>query len=406
MMSPGSWNRDGKFYMRARDPFASPFSSPLASPFASPLTFKWGAAFSSVLGFAAAAALGQIAPGSVTLPADLAEPGTQVVSVFAKSAVNGAYLGWCDGPTADASGTVWMGISQDGGGIWKISPDGKAEKVAAGMTQGMELDSQGRLLACNVDSGLRRFEKDGTITVLDKTRVKDLSQGANGSMYLCDHGSMLYFRTAAGELKPIPGQSNATGVKWIEEAKTLYVDDPGKGGVFRFDATADGVLTNRKQIGTYTNTDGMEVDEKGNVYITNWRDGTVEVLNPADNFKVIGKLAIKNANPGDKNITGDCTNLCWGGPGNRTLYITGDGGLYKATLKVAGRMLPGTTAVARYRIAKPLSDRGTTPFGGGYFSGMGRVTYLVPDHFSGHLPGHSPDQQARVAIDGAQDLRR
>jgi gluconolactonase len=329
-----------------------------------------------LLGLLAPAALAQAVPGSVTLPADMAEPGTQLLSIFAKSAVNGGYLGWCDGPAADSTGTVYMGISQDGAGVWKIAPDGKATKMAGGMTQGMEFDSEGRLLACNVDSGLRRFEKDGTVTVLDKTRFKDLSQGTSGAMYLCDHGSMLYFRTAAGVLKPIPGQSNATGIKWIEETKTLYVDDPGKGGVFRFDATDDGVLTNRKQIATYSNTDGLELDEKGNLYITNWRDGTIDVLDPLNNYKILGKLAVKNGNPGDKNITGDCTNLCWGGPGNHTLYVTGDGGLYKATLKVAGRSLPGKATSIRARIA-PRKDTGAANgfglFPSAFFAGRGMV---------------------------------
>jgi sugar lactone lactonase YvrE len=345
-------------------------------------------------GIFTSAALGQSVPGSVTLPADLADAGTQLISVFAKSAVNGAYLGWCDGPVADLTGTVYMGISQDGGGIWKIVPDGTATKVATGMTQGMEFDSQGRLLACNVDSGLRRFEKDGTVTTLDKTRVKDLSQGTSGAMYLCDHGANLYFRSATGELKAIPGQSNATGVKWIEETKTLYVDDPGKGGVFKFDATDEGILTNRKQIATYSNTDGLEVDEKGNLYITNWHDGTVDVLDPTNNYKILGKLAVKNGNPNDKNITGDCTNLCWGGPGNHNLYITGDGGLYKATLKVAGRSLPGKAAAAQFRITKPQSNRITNHLTRGFFSGRGMV-YL------GYV-----DPSSKVSLNGAHSLRK
>lgn len=305
------------------------------------------------------------------------------MNVIGKSPVNGAYLGWCDGPLADSAGNVYMGISQDGPGIWKVTPEGTAVKFAAGMTQGMEFDSQGRLLACNVDSGLRRFDKDGSVTVLDKTRVKDLSQGTSGAMYLCDHGSMLYFRSAAGVLTPIPGQSNATGVKWIEERKTLYVDDPGKGGVFKFTATEDGMLSNRQQIATYSNTDGLEVDEKGNLYITNWHDGTVDVLDPANSYKILGKITIKNPNPGHAaSPTGNCTNIAWGGPGNHSLFITGDGGLYRVTLKVAGRSLPGSSTSVRYRIAMPSCGRGGSgrgPFPEAYFSGRGPVHLGFPD---------------------------
>jgi hypothetical protein len=41
------------------------------------------------------------------------------------------------------------------------------------------------------------------------------------------------------------------------------------------------------------------------------------------------------------------TNLAWGGPDRKTLYITGDGGLYKVQLKVAGWRQPGSTALGR-----------------------------------------------------------
>lgn len=50
---------------------------------------------------------------------------------------------------------------------------------------------------------------------------------------------------------------------------------------------------------------------------------------------------------------GNASNVVFGGPDRKTLYITGDGGLYKVPMKVAGRTRPGTTAIRRGSLFNP-----------------------------------------------------
>jgi hypothetical protein len=44
---------------------------------------------------------------------------------------------------------------------------------------------------------------------------------------------------------------------------------------------------------------------------------------------------------------GNTSNCHFGGPDRKTLFITGDGGLYKVQLKIAGRVRPGAPTGVR-----------------------------------------------------------
>ncbi len=281
--------------------------------------------------------------GVADLPMDLAAAGTVVEGVVNKSPTTGGLLGWCDGPVYGKDGTIYFSINEDGGWMWKIPPGGKPGKFAKEMYQGTEFDAQDRLLASGVTAGLRRFNPDGTFTALETFKVKDMSQGTSGAMFLCDHATMVYFRSAAGVVTKITGNNTVTGVKWIEEKKLLYIAAPGDGKIWRFNATDDGVLTNRTAFASLPHSDGLEVDENYNVYITNWGDGAIDVRDP--DGKLLGRIPVKS--PHTPNGSSNVTNVCWGGADNKSLYITGDGGLYKVQLKVAGRKLPGASTAIR-----------------------------------------------------------
>ena len=80
------------------------------------------------------------------------------------------------------------------------------------------------------------------------------------------------------------------------------------GGTWVFDINADGTLTNMKKFNDMGG-DGMSMDEKGNVYISN---GLGITAFDSTGVKVLG-IPIK----------GGATNNVFGGQDNKTLFITG-----------------------------------------------------------------------------------
>jgi gluconolactonase len=83
----------------------------------------------------------------------------------------------------------------------------------------------------------------------------------------------------------------------------------------------DGTLTNRVLF-TGTGSDGVAVDDAGNVYLT--RNGRIHVFKP--NGDAWGTLQIPK-NP---------TNAAFGGADRKTLYISAQSSIYSVTLKVPG----------------------------------------------------------------------
>ena len=111
------------------------------------------------------------------------------------------------------------------------------------------------------------------------------------------------------------------GLIGTPDGNILYIADHGSGKVYRYDIQADASLANRTLFVTKI-CDGMTMDEQGNVYITN--EASVLVYNPG------GEL-IETIEVG-----GQVTNVCFSGPGFRTLYITNTHELYAVDMVVTG----------------------------------------------------------------------
>lgn len=83
----------------------------------------------------------------------------------------------------------------------------------------------------------------------------------------------------------------------------------------------------------------------GNLYVVAKLQGRVEVYDPSR--KRIGQIDIKTPSgyeekPGP---THNASNCVFGGPEGKTLFITGEGGVYAVRLKVAGRKPPAPSPV-------------------------------------------------------------
>jgi gluconolactonase len=309
--------------------------------------------------------------GTVSLPAELADPGATVAAVLIRNPAGNRPLTFSEGPAVDSQGTLYF--AECGGDmqeaypnrIWKVTPAGEASIFYSAPTgaNGMEFDTHGLLMVCLKDS-IAAFSADGKHTVVAAStsgmslkRVNDLSIGSDGSMYFTNHstGNEVFFRNAAGKITKKGGFAVPNGVEWIEEDHAVYVtlSTDTKGKVIKLDAAADGTLSNQRDFAAIAVPDGLTADEKGDLYVASWSEGAIHVFDKTGQAK--GTITIKSANPDLPGPGGNTSNCVFGGPGNKTLYITGNGGCYKVQLKVAGRKRPASTAVKN--LLGPAPDR-------------------------------------------------
>src|SRR5690606_37229622 len=241
--------------------------------------------------------------------------------------------------------------------IWKITPQGVKSviKDPSRGSNGLEFDNEGRLHIAMLDSVLR-MEPDGQtgVTVLHASkngasigRVNDLSINSAGALFFTNlNGNTLFFRNTAGTISTRTF-NGVNGVEWIEEKSIVYVASGGLQKCRTDNAT--GVLSDCSTLvpGSNGATDGLTVDVQGNIWRANWSHGKIYVNDSTG--KELGTITIDavpvTGKRSSNGAMGNASNCHFGGPDLKTLYITGDGGLYKIDLLVAGRRRPGWPSV-------------------------------------------------------------
>jgi gluconolactonase len=249
----------------------------------------------------------------------------------------------------------------NGDTIYKWAPDGKVEKFRSpsGMSNGLTFDMQGRLIACeHSNRRVSRTELDGNIVVLaNEYKGKRLNSPndavvkSDGSIYFTDPP---YGLNAAWG---VPGKQELSfqgvyrilpdgktlellvrdiyrpnGLAFSPDEKVLYIaDSEGPVPVQAFDIQPDGTLANRRTFAHNIGwADGIKVDSKGNLYVTT----NLKCVRIFDNTgKHIGNIDTPE-------ITRNCA---FGGPDNKTLFITAMTSVYSVKLKIPGvKVFSGT----------------------------------------------------------------
>jgi hypothetical protein len=108
----------------------------------------------------------------------------------------------------------------------------------------------------------------------------------------------------------------------ITRRTALYVSDYGAGETYRYAVNSDGTLSN-EMLFVAVGSDGMELDEEGNVYLTTDTSGIVVYGSAGTEIETIA-------------VPERPTNLCFGGADRRTLFVTTEHGLYSILLRVQG----------------------------------------------------------------------
>jgi gluconolactonase len=271
-------------------------------------------------------------------------------SIIAKGAtVNKAGGGYSftEGPAVDPDGNVFF-TDQPNDKILKWSVDGTISVYmeGAGRSNGLYFDNAGNLLSCaDLNNELWLIDKTKKATVLVKdfegkklNGPNDLWVDPKGGIYFTDpFYKREYWARTEKEIEKenvyylSPDKKTLTvaatdfvrpnGIVGSGDGKTLYVADINAKKTYSFRINEDGTLTDRKLFAEM-GSDGMTTDNKGNVYLTG-KGVTV--------FDAAGKQ-IEHINI-DEPWT---ANVCFGGKGQKTLFVTASKSVYTLKMKVKG----------------------------------------------------------------------
>ena len=247
-----------------------------------------------------------------------------------------------EGPAADSQGNVFFSdVAADTIHEWPLSGNPSVFRTSSGGANGLFVDKTGNVVACESDNGrVVSISTQGVVTVLAAqyngkrfNEPNDLWIDAKGGIYFTDpvfwgtlaqDGQHVYYISSdrSTVTRVISDMTKPNGLIGTPDGTTLYVSDYGAGATWRYTVNADGTLSN-KTLFVGVGSDGMELDDEGNVYLTTDTNGVVIYSSAGAQIQTI-------ATPERP------TNLCFGGSDRRTLFITTQHGLYSIRLRVQG----------------------------------------------------------------------
>lgn len=142
----------------------------------------------------------------------------------------------------------------------------------------------------------------------------------NGHTELQDTRGVYYLDPEGKVTRVVDDFKQPNGLIGTSDGKTLYVSDINDRKIWKYNVNADGSLSN-KTFFAPEGSDGMTIDKKGNVYLTN---RFVSVYNPKG--ENIAKIAVPE----------QPSNLCFGGKKRNILFITARTSVYILKMKVRG----------------------------------------------------------------------
>lgn len=269
----------------------------------------------------------------------------QVTSPGAELQLVSDQFSFTEGPAADQHGNVFF-TDQPNNRIWKYDTEGKLSifMEPAGRANGLYFDDTGHLIACADENyELWRISMDKNVEKLAVNFQDSLFNGPNdvwvsptGVIYFTDPyyqrdywtrtspdmQQQALYRYDNGKVTRLDAEfKKPNGIIGTPDGKYLYVADIGGSKIYRYAIQPDGTLSD-KQFFAPQGSDGMTIDENGNVYLTG---KGVDVYSPTgEKIEHIDVPANWTAN------------VCFGGPARDFLFITASDKVFKLKMAVKG----------------------------------------------------------------------
>lgn len=268
-------------------------------------------------------------------------------------------IGFGEGPVWDRAGRrlIFSDMKHDHMRAWQEGSGISTFRKPSNKANGNTYDRQGRLLSCeHATSRVVRQEKNGAMTVIashhgdrELNSPNDLVVKSDGAVYFSDptYGRI---REDVGVPRPlqlsfrgfyrVAGDGASTqlladdfeqpnGLCFSLDEQRLYVNDTMRGHIRVFNVGSNGTVSGGRVWLELTGEgegrpDGMKMDSAGNLYCTG--PGGVHVIDRE--ARCLGVIRTPER----------VTNIAWGDDDLKSLYITGITALYRARVKVPGRL--------------------------------------------------------------------
>jgi gluconolactonase len=276
-------------------------------------------------------------------------------------------LTFTEGPVWRRDELLFSDIPKDRIARWRRLPEGpELTTFATGMSNGLTLDRQGRVLAAeHYGRRVTRVADDGTRTVLAEqfqgkrlNSPNDIVVKSDGAIYFTDPPYGVQ-RSRPGTVRPpdwwtrpIEGKEQSVhgvyriapdgrldlvvddfalpnGLAFSPDESVLYIDDSARTHIRAFDVRQDGMLTGSRVLLDMASSDpgvpdGMKIDVQGNVFCTG--PGGVWVCRADGAF--LGRIALPELP----------ANLAWAEDGS-VLHITARTSVYRLQTQTRGSLL-------------------------------------------------------------------
>jgi gluconolactonase len=256
-----------------------------------------------------------------------------------------------EGPSFDRDGNLWC-VDIPNGRIFRVTPDGRFHLVAEydGWPNGLKIHRDGRIFIADYKHGIMLLDPvNGKVTPylvranLERFKaVNDLFFARNGDLYFTDQG-MTGMHDPTGRVFRVHADGRVeclldnvpspNGLVMNLDETMLYLAVTRGNCVWRVPLRRDGGVA---KVGVYIQLsggwggpDGLALDEAGGLAVAHVGLGTVWVFDARGEPKYRVRSCAES----------HTTNVAYGGPDGRTLFITesGSGTILKARLETPGK---------------------------------------------------------------------
>jgi gluconolactonase len=268
--------------------------------------------------------------------------------------VHGGFM-FTEGPAPDGKGNLFLS-DVAGNKLYQVDAKGELSVLLdpSNHTNGLMVNAAGKIVACEMDGRLVEVDPaTKKVTALTDgyqgkrfNAPNDLVIDRDGGIYFTDPHfrapmplpqgvRAFYYRDAAGKVTRLGEVASApNGVILSPDEKTLYIIPSMQAEMLAYPVEGPGKLGQQRTFCTLKQAegqsggggDGLTIDTKGNLYITS-RLG-IQVFDPAGKQLGVIEFPEQPAN---------CT---FGGPENRTLYVTARTSLYSVPMEATGHVFP------------------------------------------------------------------